>query len=188
MWPGLPESDDTDAGIGDQVAECRRDAVDQPSHGVGIRWVPQGAVEQNDRRPPDVGPSDRPVRTRIGIAHDRHPLQPLEVARSASSWLQTTVRGDLRRRRAVQPVPTTSLDLRKSPAGQAPPPGAGGRPTPVARVRIGPTIGGVDREATPDLVVLEIVEVEHRWCQVGPTGKEPGSHVDSTTPGRRRLW
>jgi hypothetical protein len=125
-------------------------------------------MEQDDRRRPDVGPSHRAVRSRVGIWHHHH--HTLHAARNGALRVDLATDNSARgvfRNRPIEVGPTKRVQLRKGQSGHALP------------VIHGSAVASVDREATPNLVVLEIIEVEHRWCQVGILGEDPRAYVEA---------
>ena len=98
-----------------------------------------------------------------------------EAARSASSGLRTTV--------WATRLEAERYSRAQRRASSCEKPGRAG--APIGRPRkahAGPEQdahpGGIDREAALDLVVLEVVVVDHRRCQVRCAGKDPGLHVE----------
>ena len=155
-------------GIGDLSGDGRADLLDEEAGGVGVGWVAQGPVEEDGRGRADLHPAPwlgPPIGSRW--APRRPGPRPAARARSASRALHTTTMAVPRSGAPVQPPPPPHLLGRERAC----------RPT-VEEASCRPRAGNGEGQTGRNLVVLEIVQVEHGRRRLGPADQRPRTDTE----------
>ena len=146
-----------DADVGDEGAESGTDVVDEKTRRIGVGRIPQGALEGHDGRVGDGEAAERMVGEGVAVADDAdaRELRARRVEVAADDGGRRFI-GDA----SVESAPPTGVLLGED---------AGGASAEVT----GEALDGAGQgQAGTDLLVLEIVDVDHG----GGEGRRPGQH------------
>ncbi len=166
---GGGHADQPDPHLRHQTPEDRQDLVDEEAGTVGVRWVAQGAWEDDGRGRAHPDPPDRGLHPPVRVGHD---LDAHEAGPSRPGGVELAAddrRGAAAARPGLQAPPAQGLRTREH------------RPRPPCQPRARPrSRGPLDGEASLDLAVLEVVDVEDDRDGFEPAGERPA--LDTEVP------